>query len=91
LIWLNTLTGMANYEIAMINWIARGLLIAAGIVASWFIARDAPQFGLAQAAVLLILLVLIVALLALWPTQWTSWINQFTRRTPKYKRRCPKR
>jgi hypothetical protein len=35
----------------LISWIARGLLIAAGIVASWFIASDAPQFGLAQAAV----------------------------------------
>jgi hypothetical protein len=74
----------------MITWIARGLLVAAGIVASWFIASDAPQFGLAQAAVVLILSVLIVAVLAFWPAQWTNWINQLTRAL-KHKWRLPKR
>jgi hypothetical protein len=90
LILVNTSTDPANYEFIMISWIARGLLVGAGIVASWFIASDAPQFGLAQAAVMLILLVLIVAVLALWPTQRTIWINQLTEKTAKLTRR-PKR
>jgi len=41
-------------RLAMVNifgWFARGLLLAAGFVASWFIASDAPQFGLMQIAV----------------------------------------
>ena len=53
----------------MISWVARGLLIAAGFVASWFVTRDVPQFGLVQAAVVLILLVSIVAVLAFWPAK----------------------
>jgi hypothetical protein len=51
----------------MIGWVARGLLIAAGFVASWFVTRDVPQFGLVQAAVALVLLVFIIAVLAFWP------------------------
>jgi uncharacterized membrane protein YeaQ/YmgE (transglycosylase-associated protein family) len=37
----------------MLGWIVRGLLIVAGFVASWFMAKDAPQFGLMQMAVAL--------------------------------------
>jgi hypothetical protein len=32
----------------MLGWIVRGLLIVAGFVASWAVAKDAPQFGLVQ-------------------------------------------
>ena len=56
----------------MIGWVARGLLIASGFVASWFVTRDVPQFGLVQAAVALVLLVFIVAVLAFWPAKWTD-------------------
>jgi hypothetical protein len=55
----------------MLSWIVRGLLIAAGFVASWFVARDAPQFGLMQVAVALVLMVFVVAILAFWPERWT--------------------
>jgi hypothetical protein len=48
----------------MIGWIARGLLIAGGIVASWFMTKDAPQFGVLRVAVATILLALIVGVLA---------------------------
>ena len=65
----------------MISWVARGLLIAAGFVASWFVTRDVPQFGLVQAAVVLILLVSIVAVLAFWPAKWIDWVRQ---KTAKY-------
>jgi hypothetical protein len=34
----------------MLGWVVRGLLIVAGFVASWFVAKDAPQFGLMQMA-----------------------------------------
>ena len=41
----------------MLSWFVRCLLLAAGFVASWFIASDVPQFGLMQMAVALGLLV----------------------------------
>jgi len=55
----------------MLSWLARGLLIVAGFVASWFVAKDAPQFGLVQMAVALLLFVLVVWILAFWPQRWT--------------------
>jgi len=55
----------------MLSWIVRGLLIVAGFVASWFMAKDAPQFGIMQVAVALLLMVLVVAVLAFWPERCT--------------------
>ena len=49
----------------LLSWIFRGFLIAAGFVTSRFVAKDAPQFGIMQMAVVLILVVVIVAVLAL--------------------------
>ncbi len=60
----------------MISWFVRGLLLAAGFIASWFMASDAPQFGLMQAMLALGLLALIVAVGAFWPAQWTVWLNR---------------
>jgi hypothetical protein len=64
----------------MISWIARGLLIAAGFVASWFVTSDVPRFGLVQAAVVLVLLVSIVAVLAFRPAKWSIRINRIEKK-----------
>ena len=48
----------------MVAWIARALLVAGGSVTSWFVAKDAPNFGLLQMAVGLLLLALVVAVIA---------------------------
>jgi hypothetical protein len=63
----------------MINWLAQGLLDSAGFVASCFITREAPQFGVMQGALALVLLVSIVAVLAFWPAHWTI-LKQLTRK-----------
>jgi hypothetical protein len=42
----------------MLGWIVRGFVIAAGFVASWFVAKDSPQFDIMQMAMALILVVL---------------------------------
>jgi hypothetical protein len=60
----------------MISWIARGLLIVAGFVTSWFVTRDAPQFGVVQIAVATLLLALIVAVVAFWPVRWSSVLDR---------------
>jgi hypothetical protein len=63
----------------MLGWVARGLLIVAGFVVSWFVAKDAPQFGVMQMAVALILFIFIVAVLAFWPERWTHLVSRLHR------------
>jgi hypothetical protein len=60
----------------MVAWIARALLVAGGSVTSWFVAKDAPNFGLLQMAVGLLLLALVVAVIAFWPSSWTVKLNR---------------
>jgi uncharacterized membrane protein YoaK (UPF0700 family) len=66
----------------MLSWIFRGFLIVVGFVASWFVAKDAPQFGVMKMAVALILLVLVVAVLAFWPERWTHILNRVHKPPP---------
>ncbi len=49
----------------MLNWLLRLILIPSGIIASWFVAKDAPNFGIVQATVALFLIVFVVAVIAL--------------------------
>jgi hypothetical protein len=49
----------------MIAWLIRIILIPAGVIAGWFVARDAPNFGIVQAMVALFLIVFVVAVIAL--------------------------
>ena len=63
----------------MLSLIFRGFLIAVGFVASWFVAKDAPQFGVMQMAVALILFIFIVAVLAFWPERWTHLVSRLHR------------
>jgi hypothetical protein len=60
----------------MLGWLVRGLLIVAGFLASWVVAKDAPQFGLVQMAVGLLLMVLVVGVLAFWPERWTHILSR---------------
>jgi hypothetical protein len=60
----------------MFNWLARGVLIAAGFVVSWFMTKDSPQFGIMEMAVAILLFMLIVAVLAFWPERWTQILNR---------------
>jgi uncharacterized membrane protein YoaK (UPF0700 family) len=60
----------------MFSWIIRVLLIVAGCVASWLVAKDAPQFETVQMAVGLLLIVLVVALLAFWPERWSHILSR---------------
>ena len=60
----------------MIGWIVRGLLIAGGTIASWFVAKDAPGFGVIQMMVATLLPALIVAVIAFWPARWTHALDR---------------
>ena len=63
----------------MIGWVVRLLMIAAGAVTGWFVAKDAVNFGAVQMMVALLLLTLIVAVLAFWPPRWTIRLNRLPR------------
>ena len=60
----------------MLSWIVRLLLVAGGVVAEWFVSRDAPNFSVVQGIVALFLLVLVVFVLAFWPAHWSHAINR---------------
>ena len=60
----------------MIAWIARWLLLAAGFVTSWFVAKDEPNFGVIQMGVGLLLLALVIFVIAFWPSSWTAKLNR---------------
>jgi hypothetical protein len=63
------------------GWLVRILLIVAGFITSWFVGKDAPNFGVIQGMVLLVLIVLIVFVLALWPSAWTAVLNRSRKRS----------
>jgi len=73
--WTGSLFELED-EAIVLGWVVRGLLIVAGFLASWFVAKDAPQFGLMQMAVSLLLLVLVLWVLAFWPERWTHMLNR---------------
>jgi hypothetical protein len=69
----------AGTEVTMLSSIVRLLMIAAGLVTSWFVAKDAPIFGIAQLIMTLLLISLIVAVMAFWPQRWTAALNRLYR------------
>ena len=52
-------------------------------VASSFVAKDAPQFGIMQMAVTLFLVVVVVAVLAFWPDRWTHILDRLLKPRPR--------
>jgi hypothetical protein len=51
----------------MFTWIVRALLVLAGVIASWFIGKDAPGFASVQMTIATLLFVAVVAVAAFWP------------------------
>lgn len=63
-------------EEPVLSWIARALLIVAGFATSWFVGRDAPNFGFIQITVALMLFGLVVFVLAFWLSSWIGKLNR---------------
>ena len=51
----------------MVVWVTRIVLAAGGVVASWFVARDAPNFSVIQGIAAMMLIAAVVAAAALGP------------------------
>lgn len=52
----------------MIGFFARLLLVPAGVIAAWFVAKDSPNFSVVQLVVMLVLVAIVIAVAAFWST-----------------------
>lgn len=58
----------------LINWLLRPVLFLAAIIAGWFVAEDAVNFGVVQMVVAVVLITILVAIAAFWEAilDWLS-------------------
>ncbi len=52
----------------MVNGVVRILMLMAGLITSWFVARDASNFSVIQGVVAMLLIALFVSVAAFWPS-----------------------
>jgi len=52
------------------------VLIVAGLVTSWLVAKDAPNFSFIQMTIGILLCALVVFVLAFWPASWTARLKR---------------
>jgi hypothetical protein len=50
----------------MLNWLVRPIMFVAAIIAGWFVAEDAANFGVVQLVISVLLVTLVVAIAAFW-------------------------
>ncbi len=50
----------------MLGFLTRLLLIPAGVIAAWFVAKDSPHFSVVQLVVMLVLVALVIAVAVFW-------------------------
>lgn len=50
----------------MLNWLIRPIMFVAAIIAGWFVAEDAANFGVVQLVISVLLVTLLVAIAAFW-------------------------
>ena len=48
----------------MVTWLTRIALAIGGVVASWFVAKDAPNFSVVQGVAAMMIIAVVVALFA---------------------------
>lgn len=51
----------------MLSWLVRLILAVSAVIAGWFIADDAANFGIIQLVVALFLITICIAVAAFWP------------------------
>jgi hypothetical protein len=54
----------------MVAWLTRIALAAGGLVASWFVARDAPNFSVIQGIAAMLIIAAVIAAAAVGPGLW---------------------
>ncbi len=64
----------------MLGWIIRLLLVIAGAMTSWFVAKDALNFAIVQMVVAVVLFTSVIALFVFWPSLKASFNKLFKKR-----------
>jgi len=64
----------------MLSWIARGLLLIAGLVTGWWVAKDAVNFSAIQMTVAILIFVMVLLALALSPRRWADGVRRIFKR-----------
>ena len=57
----------------MLNWVVRIVMLLAGMVTSWFVAREADNFSVIQGVVAMLLIAFFVLAAAYWPSIMQSF------------------
>lgn len=56
-----------------LSWLIRPILVLAAAVAGWFVAEEAPNFGVVQMVVAVFLIAALVGLAAFWEALIELW------------------
>ena len=59
----------------VLSWLIRPLLLLAAVIAGWFVAEDAVNFGIIQMVVAMVLITMLVALAAFWEAVM-DWLRE---------------
>lgn len=59
----------------LLNWLIRPLLLVAAVIAGWFVAEDAANFGIVQMVIAVLLIALLVGLAAFWEAV-VDWLRE---------------
>jgi hypothetical protein len=51
----------------MVAWLTRIALVAGGVVAGWFVAKDAPNYSVIQGIAAMLIIAAVIAAVAFWP------------------------
>jgi membrane glycosyltransferase len=62
------LTGHERRAFGMVNGVVRILMLMAGSITSWFVARDASNFSVIQGVVAMLLIAFFVSVASFWPS-----------------------
>lgn len=65
----------------MFSWFIRILMIVAGAMAEWLIARDSPRFQLVELVMTFFLVLLVLFVVAFWPARWSHYLNGMYRKS----------
>jgi hypothetical protein len=50
----------------VLSWLLRPILLLAAVIAGWFVAEEAPNFGVVQMVVAVVLIAALVGIAAFW-------------------------
>lgn len=56
-----------------LSWLIRPILVLAAAIAGWFVAEEAPNFGVVQMVVAVFLIAALVGLAAFWEALIELW------------------